>query len=136
MITRAEELIAAANHELITLGNLDCIEKYFSPNYEARSGKKTGSGHDFVRKFIQSLRKSIPDVKVQQVEILSQSGNEVTWQRTLTGTHKKAMQGIPASGKNVTWTEMLVSRFDGDLIAEDCMVSELAGQLMIKLGRS
>lgn len=135
MSAKFKQLLAAANHELIDCGNLDCIGLYFADDYQARSGSKGGNGHQFVRKFVQRLRTALPDVKVTKVEVLSQAEDVVAWQRTLNGTHEKPLQGIPASNKKVTWTEMFVSRFNGERIIEDCMVSDLAGQLMIKLRR-
>ena len=66
-------------------------------------------------------------------EYLAHVDDTVTWQRTLRGTHKNAMLGIPPSGKRVEWKDMLHTRFDGDQIAEEWAVSELAGELMLKL---
>ncbi len=43
------------------------------------------------------------------------------------------------SGKNekkLKWNEMVVSRFEGDKIAEEWVVSELAGQLLLKLPKT
>ena len=62
------------------------------------------------------------------------SGDTVAWQRRLCGTHRADLMGIPPSGRNVEWTDMLVTRFDGEKIAEEWAVSELAGQLFSKLG--
>ena len=63
------------------------------------------------------------------LEFLSVSGDMVVWQRTLRGTHKGSMRGIPPSGKRVKWNEMVVSRFENGKIAEEWVVSELAGKL-------
>ncbi|MFO7656420.1 MAG: ester cyclase, partial [Bacteroidales bacterium] len=62
----------------------------------------------------------------------SQTENTITWQRTFSGTHKTEMQGIPASMKKLKWNEIVVTRFEGERIAEDWLVSDLAFQLMIK----
>ena len=43
------------------------------------------------------------------------------------------MMGIPPTGQKVEWRDMVVTRFDGEKIAEDWAVSELAGQLLSKL---
>lgn len=45
------------------------------------------------------------------------------------------MMGIPASNQRVKWQEMIVSRFENDKIVEEWVVSDLAGQLMIRLPR-
>jgi predicted ester cyclase len=42
------------------------------------------------------------------------------------------MQGIPASNRKVKWTEIVVTRFNGERIAEEWLVSNLAFQLMLK----
>ena len=68
-----------------------------------------------------------------KVEFLINAGNTIAWQRTLHGTHKANMMGIPSSEKKIIWNEMVVSRFEGDKIAEEWVVSELAGQLLLKL---
>lgn len=41
-------------------------------------------------------------------------------------------QGIPASMKRIKWNDIVVTRFDGDRIAEEWLASNLAFQLMIK----
>ena len=135
MTVPAEQRLIDANEALIVRGELERIEQFFTADYIARSGSKAGEGHEFVRKFINQLRTALPDLKVTKIEVLNQAADTVTWQRTLTGTHQKALKGIPASGKKVSWTDMLVSRFDGERIAEDCMVSDIVGQLILKLPR-
>ncbi|MFT7489878.1 MAG: putative ester cyclase [Candidatus Promineifilaceae bacterium] len=45
------------------------------------------------------------------------------------------MQGIPASGKKVTWRDMVVTRFSDDKIGEEWVVSELMGELLLKVSR-
>jgi hypothetical protein len=42
------------------------------------------------------------------------------------------MKGIPASNRKAEWTEMVVTRFENGKIAEDWLISELAGELMIQ----
>ena len=56
-----------------------------------------------------------------------------SWHRILRGTQQQALRGIPASGKRLKWSELVVSRFDGLKIAEEWLVSELAGEMMIRL---
>jgi len=55
---------------------------------------------------------------------------------SLSGTHESELAGIPPSGKKVKWRDIVVTRFDGEKIAEEWTVSELAGQLMSKLPRA
>ena len=39
--------------------------------------------------------------------------------------------GIPPTGQEVEWRDMHVTRFDGEMIAEEWVVSGLAGQLLL-----
>jgi len=52
-------------------------------------------------------------------EFFAQHVNTIVWQRTLTGTHKVDMQGIPPSGKKVKRVDMVVTRFNNEKIAKE-----------------
>jgi predicted ester cyclase len=118
--------------QLFELGNIELVDSIFVESYIAHDRDKKYSGQEFVRHFIGKLRLAIPDLKIVKIEFLSQTENILTWQRTLRGTHKAKMQGIPASMKKVKWNEIVVTRFEGEKIAEDWLVSNLAFQLITK----
>lgn len=128
-----EERVRFANDEIIGNGNLDVVDQIFSSDYVVHTGDKDYKGTQFVRRFVNQLRSAIPDIRVVEVEILMQKDDTITWQRTLSGTHRASMMGIPPSGKSVEWRDMLVTRFDGEQIIEEWAVSDLAGQLLLKL---
>jgi predicted ester cyclase len=130
-----EEQIKNCNEQLIDHGNLDEVEKYFTADYIAHAEDKDYKGHDFIKRFIKQIRSAIPDISILKVEFLVTTGSTITWQRTLHGTHKANMKGIPPSEKKIVWNEMVVSRFKGDKIAEEWVVSELAGKLLLKQPR-
>ena len=100
------------------------------------AGGKDHKGLAFVRRFVAQLRSAIADLRVVEVALLMQAGDTIAWQRTLSGTHEAEPAGIPPSRKKGEWGEMVVTRFDGETIAEEWTVSDLAGQLMIKLPRA
>jgi predicted ester cyclase len=127
-----EEQIKESNVQLIEKGNLEAVETFFTSDYVAHAEDKNYKGHDFIKRFANHIRSAIPDISVLKVKFLVDSGNSIAWQRTLTGTHKADMMGIPPSKKKITWNEMVVSRFEGYKIAEEWVVSELAGQLLLK----
>lgn len=126
-----EEQIKRANTLLFDQKEADSIEKFFSADYIAHADNKENKGHDFIRRFVRQIWTALPDVSVKKIEVLACDNNTITWQRTLTGTHKESMMGIPPSGKKIKWNEMIVSRFNGDSIVEEWVVSELAGHLMM-----
>lgn len=136
MTTSQEDRVRFANEELLAKGNLAAVEDFFTDDYVAHAGSKKYKGHAFVRSFANQLRSAIHGLRVVKVEFLAKQGATLTWQRTLNGKHENALKGIPPSRRKVTWREMVVTRFKGNKIAEDWVVSELAGELMSKLPRS
>ncbi|MEW6238096.1 MAG: ester cyclase [Candidatus Omnitrophota bacterium] len=130
-----EEQIKSGIDQLIERGNLDVVKTIFSTDYIAHAGDKDYKGHAFIKKFTKQIRSAIPDIKIISVEFLVKTSNTVTWLRTLSGTHKENMRGIPPSGKKVKWQDMVVSRFQEGKIAEEWVVSELAGELALKQPR-
>lgn len=127
-----EQHIRFANDELIGQGNLSVINEIFTADYVAHAGDKEYCGYDFIRGFALQIRSAIPDLRVVRIKCFLETADTLTWQRTLSGTHKENMMGIPPSHKKVTWNEMLVSRFIDNKIAEEWVVSELAGELLLK----
>ena len=133
-MTKQEQIKHSVN-ELITKQNPEVIKTSFSENYIAHAENKKHKGHSFLKRFSEILLTSIPDIKVVKIEFLAAEIDTITWQRTLQGTHKKNMMGIPSSNKSITWNDMIISRFEGDKIAEEWVVSELMGQLLLNVRR-
>ncbi len=131
-----EERIRFANDEVVTKGNFGIVDEVFAADYVAHAGGKDHKGTEFVRRFGGQLRSAIPDVRVVKVEFLLESGDTIAWQRTLSGTHVAGMMGIPPSGQKAKWCDMVVTRFAGGKIAEEWVVSDLAGQLFSKQPRA
>ncbi len=130
------DLIQYANDEIIGQGNFDVVDEVFASDYVLHSGGKEFNGTGFVRRFIGQLRSALPDFRVLEVIILTEAGDPLAWQRTLSGTHQVNLMGIPPSGKKVEWRDLLVTRFDGGKIAEEWAVSDLASQLLLSLPRA
>jgi len=118
--------------QLFVQGNIEIVDTVFHEKYVAHEGDKSYSGQKFVKQYIRKLRLAIPDIKIRKIEFLSQTENSISWKRSFSGTHKAALQGIPASMKKVKWNEIVVTHFEGERIAEEWLVSNLAFQLMLK----
>ena len=119
--------------QLVEMGNYDIIEDLFSCKYLAHTGNKVYRGYPFLKRYVRQIRKAIPDIRIKKLEELPQSEDRLTSQRFYMGTHSSSLMGIPASKKRVAWYEMVVTRFEGDKIVEEWIVSDLAFQLMRKL---
>jgi len=129
---KIEEQIHNANIELIENGNLQKIHEIFTSDYIAHNNSKQYKGYEFIKRWVRQIRLSIPDVKIVKINFYIQEEDRIAWQRFLSGTHKINMKGIPPSRQKVKWSEMIISRFDGERIAEEWVVSELAGELLSK----
>ncbi|MCB9898126.1 MAG: ester cyclase [Planctomycetes bacterium] len=128
--------IRRANDALLVQGDLGAVDAFFTSDYVAHAGDKAHRGTAFVRRFVKQLRTAIPDLRVVDVEVLVQAGAKITWRRTLRGTHAAALSGLPPSGKKLTWTDLIVSRFEDGRIAEDWVASDLAEKMLAKLPRA
>lgn len=133
MDNKNQERIKSGNDELIGKGTLDVVDDLFTTDYLVHTGGKEYKGHAFIRRWIRQLRSAIPDIKVVKIEFYIRASDTIVWQRTLCGTHKANMMGIPPTGQKVEWRDMMVSRFVGEKIAEEWAVSELAGELLSKM---
>jgi len=128
-----EETIRSAVQRLIEQGKLEAAEAMFSPNYIAHSGEKSYEGHEFIKRWVKQLRATVSDIKIRNIDFIAHEDQSITWQRTITGRHTGKMMGIPPSDEKVTWIDMVVTRFEAGKIAEEWVVSELAGELLSKV---
>jgi predicted ester cyclase len=64
-------------------------------------------------------------------EILAQGKDRVAWQRTVRATHQGNFKGFAATGRRITWRDMVTSRFRDGLIAEDWVMTDLAERLLL-----
>lgn len=131
MDTPVSSLIRAANAALIVEGDLEAVDSFFTPDYVAHlTGSDMTGGHQAIRGFVAGLRRAFPDVTVE-VEILVEADDRIGWQRTLRATHLHAFRGFPATGQVVVWRDMVTSRIQEGLIAEDWSISDLAERLLL-----
>jgi len=122
--------VLSANEALITEGGLDRIADFFSSEYVAHFTEQDWEGgHDAIRGFLTAQRAAFPDLRIE-VEILVECGDRVAWQRTHRGTHQADFMGIPASGRALVWRNMVVTRFENGLIAEEWAISDLAERMI------
>ena len=123
--------VRAANQAVIADGNSEAIGEFFAPDYVAHgTGRDMTGGRDAIHEFLSVLRRAFPDLEVD-VEILVEADDRVAWQRTLQGTHEGAYKGFPATGRRIVWRDMITSRFEDGLIAEDWVITDLAERLLL-----
>jgi predicted ester cyclase len=67
------------------------------------------------------------------LEDLIAEGDKVVWRYTFRGTHQGEFMGVPATGKVVTYTGIIISRIAGGKFVEDWESFDALG-LMQQLG--
>jgi steroid delta-isomerase-like uncharacterized protein len=123
--------IHAANSVLLTDRNLDAVGEFFTPDYVAHlTDQDMTGGHEAIRTVVGMYQRAFPNVQVD-VDILVEGKDRVAWQRTLRATHQGDFKGFPATGREVVWRDMVVSRFRDGLIAEDWVITDLAERLLL-----
>ncbi len=133
MSKNKEEQIRNAFEELIGKGNLEIVEEILAEEYIVHAGENELSGLSSIKQSVAQLRTSFPDLRIVEVKFLAQDADTIVWQRTLEGTHEAEIHDIPPSGKKVKWVEMAVTRFKNEKIAEEWVVSEFMGELLLRV---
>ncbi len=125
-----ENRIRQANEEILNQGNVAAVGDFFGSAYTLHvTGQDTRGGPELIEAFVQNLRATFPDLHVE-VEILVSDDDRVAWVRRHRGTHQAEFMGVPASGRAINWTDMVVTRFDDGKIVEEWGVSDLAEKLL------
>ena len=130
MRTTLGRRIESANAALFVEGGAQRIAEFFSPDYVVRLTRGRAKGHASIRRHLDMVQRAFPRVKVS-VDILVEQGDRVAWRRKFGGVQRGPFHGFPATERRTQWQEMIISRFHGDLIAEEWLVSDLAEQLLL-----
>jgi steroid delta-isomerase-like uncharacterized protein len=70
-----------------------------------------------LRSFYTGLWGGFPDLRINIDELVGE-GDKVVWRITASGTHDGPFQGLPATGKPVTFGAQYTFRFEGGKIVE------------------
>jgi predicted ester cyclase len=107
------------------------IDELYGPGYvwHGPFGEMDLAG---VKQMTPAFYAAFPDMHMT-VEDLIAEGDKVVWRYSLRATHQGEFMGIPPTGKVVTWTAIIISRFAGGKFVEDWENLDLLG-LMQQLG--
>lgn len=130
-LRRGQDLAAeiqTSNDELLNKGKLEMVPQYFAASYVSHGAGEDTRGREAITGFLTALRDAFPDLRVE-IEILATEGDRVAWRRTSHGTHRGAYMGIAASGRELEWQDLVVTRFENGMIVEEWGESGLASLL-------
>jgi len=99
--------------EVFNKGNLAIIPELFAPNYiyHGPMGMEA-KGPEGFKQMVTMYRTAFPDLHVT-IEDMVAEGDKVVSRFTLRGTHKGEYMGIAPTGKKVTITGILITRWVG-----------------------
>jgi steroid delta-isomerase-like uncharacterized protein len=85
-----------------------------------------------LKSFYSSLWDGFPDLKINIDELVGE-GDKVVWRITASGTHDGPFQGVPATGKPVTFGGQYTFRFeDGKIVERWSTLDRLS--LLVQIG--
>ncbi len=110
-------------------GELDLLAEYMTEDVALHDPGLELRGLDGLRQGLIRLRRAFPDF-VATVEGQLAEGDLVAVRYRGRGTHSSEMFGIPATGRSIDYTGILMLRFANDRIAEFWAQPDLLGLLM------
>lgn len=127
---------ATAAYLALVRGEGDCIAQFFSGSYTAHLTERTMTGgHDLIRSVATKFGGAFSDLSAE-IEVLIEGSDRVAWQRVFRGMQTGPFYGFPASGRQIVWRDMVTTRIEDGLIAEEWLVSDLAEQLLASRKKS
>jgi steroid delta-isomerase-like uncharacterized protein len=111
-------------------GNLAVFDQYLAADFvdHAAPPGLSGKGPEYVKQLVTMLRTAFPDWRS---DIDDEIGEEdrVVQRGTVSGTHQGDFLGIPATGKQATWSEIHILRFRDEQVVEHWAVLDLFAAL-------
>ncbi len=119
----------AIPEKLINLGNFDTADQYFAHEYVDHAlPAGLPAGVAGFQTFFTMLRTAFPDLQYIVEDVVAE-GEKVVARVTARGTMKGDFQGMKATGKTATWTEIHIGRYAAGKVAEHWATIDQLGML-------
>jgi predicted ester cyclase len=87
------------------------------------------AGREGYKMFVPALRAAFPDLQAT-LDLEIADGDKVVHRVTVHGTHQADFMGIPATGRQVMWTETHILRFANGVLVEHWGNADQSGLMM------
>ena len=115
--------------EIMNRGNVSLIDEFSGPNFVDHSAPPgVPPTNEGFKGFVAAFRAAFPDLHYTVEDSIAE-GDRVVQRTTATGTMKGDFQGMPASGKSATWSEIHITRFENGKAVEHWGVTDQLGML-------
>ena len=111
-------------------GYLALVDELYTIDYMIHdpSTPNFPGGHAAFKQFVSNLQAGYPDIHVT-IEDMMAEGDKVVWRWHITGTHTGELMGIPPTGRPISITGIVISRFANGKWAEDYVNWDTLGML-------
>jgi steroid delta-isomerase-like uncharacterized protein len=109
-------------------GNLAIADEVYSADYLLHDPAGPIQGPEALKQFVATFQTAYPDIHAT-IEDMIAEGNKVVWRYTVRGTHQGEFMGIAPTGKSITLTGILISRFADGKVVEDWNNYDALGML-------
>jgi len=119
--------------EIYNLGKVELIDELFAPDYVDRTPwAGYAPTRDGFKKAVTALKAGFPDLRYTLDESIY-SGDKLVQRVTGRGTMTGEFNGMPATGKRATWTEIHIGRVVNGRVVEHWGVADQLSML-VQLG--
>jgi predicted ester cyclase len=133
MTTETQKMIERIPLEVINNNKFDLIDEIYAPNYVEHTPQPgVPPTREGFKQTAMALKKAFPDLRYT-IEDTIDSGDRIVHRLTATGTMKADFAGMPATGKNATWTEVHIGRVVNGRVTEHWGVIDQLSML-VQLG--
>jgi len=104
--------------EVLNKGNVAAVDEYFAADYVDHSVPPgIPPDREGLKMFFTAFRAAFPDLHYHIDDEIAE-GNMLVHRLTGHGTMQGEFQGMPATGKHATWSEIHIGRLAGGKLAE------------------
>ena len=97
--------------------NVNAVDEFFSTNSISHEGSVEVKGIEGMREGVNMFHHAFSNIRVTFEEQVA-SGDKIAVRWRVKATHQGEFMGIPATGKEVTWTGIFIARIANGKFAE------------------
>ncbi|MCI0696839.1 ester cyclase [candidate division KSB1 bacterium] len=97
--------------------NANAVDEFFSTNCIGHEGAVEVKGIESMRERVNTFHHAFSDIRVTSEEQVA-AGDKIAVRWLIKATHQGEFMGIPATGKEVTWTGISIARIADGKFAE------------------
>jgi predicted ester cyclase len=104
------------------------VDEVFDPDVKQHNPFEATGVQTMKEMVITRLRRAFPDIRITLEELIEE-GDLVVERDTVTGTHLGDFDGLPPTGRSVSYQEIFIMRFANGRIAEIWGVVDIFSQM-------